>query len=49
MSALTCALERTPFWCHGHDRPCAGWLALRAPADELRDAPWDHPAGADLD
>lgn len=47
MSATKCILERTPFWCHEEDRPCAGWLAMRAPADGVVEMPWDHVGGAD--
>jgi hypothetical protein len=48
MIATKCLLERTPFWCHEEeDRPCAGWLAMRAPADGAMEMPWDHVGGAD--
>lgn len=47
MSALKCAMERTPFWCHESDRPCAGWLAMRFPPEMHVDAPWEHPPGGD--
>ncbi len=47
MSAIKCAFEREPFWCHEHDRPCAGWEAMKAPKGKEIAAPWDHPAGAD--
>jgi hypothetical protein len=42
MSALKSAMEGTPFWCHEHDRACAGWAALRFPKDRLVEAPWQH-------
>jgi hypothetical protein len=42
MSALKSAMEGTPFWCHEHDRACAGWAALRFPKDGLVDVPWQH-------
>lgn len=45
MSALKCAMERTPFWCHEIDRPCAGWLALRFQEDRAVAAPWNHVPG----
>ena len=48
MSVVKCMAERTPFWCHEHDRPCAGWLAMRADADKIIPTPWEHVEGADL-
>lgn len=45
MSAVKCMAERTPFWCHEHDRPCAGWLAMRAPPEMVREMPWEHAEG----
>ena len=47
MSALKSAAEGTPFWCHEHDRACAGWAAMRAPKGEEREMPWKHPEGDD--
>lgn len=47
MSALKCVMEREPFWCHEHDRPCAGWAAMRFPAGQTVQAPWDYVEGAD--
>ena len=47
MSLMKCLMERTPFWCHEHDRPCAGWTVLRFPDDETVAAPWSHPEGID--
>lgn len=47
MTALKCAMERDPFWCHEHDRPCAGWLAMRWPAGRTVQAPWEAVAGID--
>ncbi len=47
MSALKCAMEGEPFWCHEHDRACAGWAAMRFPKDRLRSAPWEHIGGTD--
>jgi len=47
MNATKCIIERTPFWCHEHDRPCAGWLAMRFDADSAFEAPWDHVGGVD--
>jgi hypothetical protein len=47
MSAMKSCLERTPFYCHEQDRPCAGWLAMRAPADVVVEMPWEHVAGVD--
>lgn len=46
MSALKCAMEGEPFWCHEHDRACAGWVAMRFPKDRLLAASWDHVGGA---
>lgn len=45
MTALKCAAEREPFWCHEHDRPCAGWQLMRF--NEAVAVPWDYIAGAD--
>jgi len=47
MSALKCALEDEPFWCHEHDHACAGWALLRVPKGEEQCAPWDHVSGRD--
>jgi hypothetical protein len=47
MTALKCAMGREPFWCHEHDRPCAGWQLMRAPADETLSVPWDYIEAAD--
>jgi hypothetical protein len=45
MSAFKCIMERTPFWCHEHDRACAGWAALiPAKGDEVA-MPWEHVDG----
>jgi hypothetical protein len=49
MSALKCALEGDPFWCHEHDRPCAGWRAMRSAKDERLTVPWDYVAGRDYE
>ncbi len=48
MDALKCSLEGTPFWCHEHDRPCAGWQAMRTHKGEQLQAPWDFCGGVDL-
>lgn len=48
MSAVKCLAEREPFWCHERDRPCAGWLLMRFPADGIVELPWEHAGGADL-
>lgn len=45
MSAVKCMIEGDPFWCHEHDRPCAGWNAMKFPKDSRAEAPWDHPEG----
>jgi|ERR1700677_1995336 len=47
ISAVKCLLEGEPFWCHEHDRACAGWAAMRFPKDRLLKAPWEHPEGFD--
>lgn len=47
MTALKCAMQRTPFWCHEHDRPCAGWQAMKFPADRTVAAPWPSIDGVD--
>lgn len=43
MSFLKCTIERSPFICHEDDKPCRGWLAMRA--DQPGIAPWDHVGG----
>jgi hypothetical protein len=47
MSALKCALERRPFFCHEEDKPCAGWLLIRSAPAETVKVPWDIVEGAD--
>lgn len=47
MTALKCAMEGTPFWCHEHDRACAGWAAVRFPKDGRVQAPWESVEGGD--
>lgn len=47
MTALKCAMEREPFWCHEHDQPCSGWLLFRFPAHATVQAPWPVIDGAD--
>lgn len=47
MSALKCAAERTPFWCHERDQPCAGWTLMRWPAGATTELPWEHISGVD--
>jgi len=47
MSALKCVMEREPFWCHEHDRPCAGWLLMRTGPEMTLTVPWDHIPGTD--
>jgi hypothetical protein len=47
MTALKCAMEGEVFWCHEHDRACAGWAAFRFPKDKLVKAPWDYVSGTD--
>lgn len=45
MTALKCAMEGDPFWCHEHDRPCAGWAAMRTGKGEHIAIPWDAVSG----
>lgn len=47
MTALKCAMERTPFWCHEVDRPCAGWVAMQTLKGEEIAVPWDCVEGGD--
>lgn len=47
MGFVKCVLERTPFWCHERDAPCAGWLAMRSPPSQVRKVPWGHVDGSD--
>ena len=47
MTALKCAMEGTPFWCHEHDQACAGWAVMRFPKDALVKAPWEAVEGGD--
>jgi hypothetical protein len=47
MSALKCALEGDPFWCHEIDRPCAGWQAMRTAKGQRIHVPWNHIEGAE--
>jgi len=49
MSALKCAIERTPFWCHEADHPCAGWQAMKSAPDCRLVVPWEHVPGATSD
>ncbi len=46
MTALKCAAEREPFWCHEQDQPCAGWALMRFGAAETVALPWDYIGGA---
>jgi hypothetical protein len=48
MTALKCALEDTPFWCHEAARPCAGWAALRCKGSPI-EVPWDAVEGRDYE
>lgn len=47
MTALKCVMEREPFWCHEHDRPCAGWQLLKADKDAAVEMPWPYIDGFD--
>ena len=47
MDALKAALEGAPFWCHEHDRACAGWAAMRSPKGKSINVPWDYVGGVD--
>lgn len=42
MSFVKCIAERTPFWCHEKDAPCAAWLVLRSDSESAVTVPWDH-------
>jgi hypothetical protein len=41
-------IKATPFWCHEHDRACAGWAAMRFPKGQEVAAPWPHLPGRDV-
>ena len=48
MTALKCAMERKPFWCHhigpnGEQRACAGWRLMLAEVGT--EVPWDYIEG----
>ena len=45
MTALKCVMERTPFYCHEIDVPCAGWLAMRFEKGKEVYAPWSAIEG----
>lgn len=47
MTALKCVMEREPFWCHEADKPCSGWILMRAQTDGLITMPWNYVEGAD--
>lgn len=47
MDALKCAAEGETFWCHEHDRPCAGWVTMRFPPEYRTSVPWDYVGGSD--
>jgi len=47
MGALKCAMGDEPFWCHEHDRACAGWAAMRFGKEAVVEAPWQHVPGTD--
>lgn len=47
MNALKSVLEGGVFACHEHDRPCAGWAALRAESGAPLQAPWSYVEGSD--
>lgn len=47
MTALKCAMEGEVFWCHEHERPCAGWQAMKFPKDKRVEAPWPIIQGFD--
>lgn len=49
MTALKCAMEGTPFWCHEHDRACSGWALMRFPKGTCIEAPWDAVEGRDYE
>lgn len=47
MTALKCAMEREPFWCHESDKPCAGWQMMLFDKGATVAAAWDAVAGFD--
>jgi hypothetical protein len=47
MSALKCAMEGDPFWCHEEDKACSGWAAFCFPPEKRVVALWDHAKGAE--
>lgn len=48
MTALKCAMEGEPFWCHDpSSRVCAGWLAMKFARDRRVEAPWPIIEGVD--
>ncbi len=49
ISAIKCAMKVTVLRRHEHDHPCARRAAMRFGKAEHIQAPWDHPADADLD
>lgn len=47
MSALKCAMEGEPFWCHEHDRACGGWAIMRASKGQEIEVEWKRTPGFD--
>lgn len=47
MTALKCAMEGEVFWCHEHEKPCAGWQAMKFPKGQRVEAPWSFIQGFD--
>ena len=50
MNALKCVIEGDPFYCHEHERPCAGWVAMSGRKDRgvprpKLEAPWPFIEG----
>lgn len=45
MDATKCVLERVPFFCHEHARPCAGFAAMVLTRPVV--APWEFVGGSD--
>ncbi len=46
MTALKCAAQGEVFWCHEHNRACAGWAVMCFPKDGRVAVPWEYAEGA---
>jgi hypothetical protein len=47
MTAIKCAAEGEPFFCHEEARACAGWATMVFPKESRVTVPWDFVAGTD--